>query len=313
MGIKFFDFDNDGRPDLFITDMHSDMFETVPPEREKQKAAVHAGRAAARRPSRARSSSAMPCSTTSRRAADTFEEISDRAGRRELLAVGPEHRGRERGRLGGHLHRVEHGLSAPIRHQLDAVEQPRREVPRCRVPARHRAAPRRPDAHAVVRRSTACRKAWAPISAGAGREDQGDGPARQPIRGDLRPGRRRRSRHRHQRFQFRAAGARQRPVAAAGRFIGSRSRWSARRRTGTGSARPSASAPAVTSYTSTTTASPATSRRARCRSTSASATPGRSMASRSIGRRDASKWRRSDWRSIGRCRSPSRNQRFDQK
>ncbi|HTK78415.1 MAG TPA: CRTAC1 family protein, partial [Gemmataceae bacterium] len=41
MGIKFFDFDNDGRPDLFVTDMHSDMFETLPPEREKEKAAVH--------------------------------------------------------------------------------------------------------------------------------------------------------------------------------------------------------------------------------------------------------------------------------
>jgi hypothetical protein len=41
MGIKFFDFDNDGRPDLFITDMHSDMFENLAPEREKQKAAVH--------------------------------------------------------------------------------------------------------------------------------------------------------------------------------------------------------------------------------------------------------------------------------
>ena len=41
MGIKFFDVDNDGRPDLFITDMHSDMFENLPPDREKQKAAVH--------------------------------------------------------------------------------------------------------------------------------------------------------------------------------------------------------------------------------------------------------------------------------
>ena len=37
MGLKFLDFDNDGRPDLFITDMHSDMFEEVGPEREKQK------------------------------------------------------------------------------------------------------------------------------------------------------------------------------------------------------------------------------------------------------------------------------------
>jgi enediyne biosynthesis protein E4 len=37
MGLKFLDFDNDGRPDLFITDMHSDMFGDVEPEREKQK------------------------------------------------------------------------------------------------------------------------------------------------------------------------------------------------------------------------------------------------------------------------------------
>src|SRR5579863_5104753 len=39
MGLKFFDFDNDGRMDLFITDMHSDMFEPFGPfaEKEKQK------------------------------------------------------------------------------------------------------------------------------------------------------------------------------------------------------------------------------------------------------------------------------------
>ena len=37
MGIKFFDYDNDGRPDLFITDMHSDMAEVSTPEREKLK------------------------------------------------------------------------------------------------------------------------------------------------------------------------------------------------------------------------------------------------------------------------------------
>jgi len=41
MGIKFFDFDNDGRPDPFITDMHSDMFEAMPPDKEKLKAQVH--------------------------------------------------------------------------------------------------------------------------------------------------------------------------------------------------------------------------------------------------------------------------------
>jgi len=37
MGIKFFDYDNDGRLDLILTDMHSDMSENVGPEREKLK------------------------------------------------------------------------------------------------------------------------------------------------------------------------------------------------------------------------------------------------------------------------------------
>ena len=37
MGIKVFDFNNDGRLDIFVTDMHSDMSETIPPEREKLK------------------------------------------------------------------------------------------------------------------------------------------------------------------------------------------------------------------------------------------------------------------------------------
>ncbi|MAD81038.1 MAG: hypothetical protein CMJ50_09390 [Planctomycetaceae bacterium] len=37
MGIKSFDFDNDGRFDVYITDMHSDMSEDVGPKQEKQK------------------------------------------------------------------------------------------------------------------------------------------------------------------------------------------------------------------------------------------------------------------------------------
>lgn len=37
MGVNVFDFNNDGRLDIFITDMHSDMSETIPPEREKLK------------------------------------------------------------------------------------------------------------------------------------------------------------------------------------------------------------------------------------------------------------------------------------
>jgi len=37
MGVKFFDFDGDGRLDLYVTDMHSDMSQEIGPDREKQK------------------------------------------------------------------------------------------------------------------------------------------------------------------------------------------------------------------------------------------------------------------------------------
>jgi enediyne biosynthesis protein E4 len=40
MGIKFFDYDNDGRMDLFIADMHSDMSQEPGPENEKLKSNV---------------------------------------------------------------------------------------------------------------------------------------------------------------------------------------------------------------------------------------------------------------------------------
>jgi hypothetical protein len=40
MGIKFFDFDNDGLPDLLLTDMHSDMSAEVGPDLEKQKSDI---------------------------------------------------------------------------------------------------------------------------------------------------------------------------------------------------------------------------------------------------------------------------------
>ncbi|MCB1037070.1 MAG: CRTAC1 family protein, partial [Acidobacteria bacterium] len=37
MGVKFFDYNNDGKMDLVLTDMHSDMTEQIEPEREKLK------------------------------------------------------------------------------------------------------------------------------------------------------------------------------------------------------------------------------------------------------------------------------------
>lgn len=41
MGVQFFDYDNDGRQDLFVTDMHSDMYEGVGPAGEKTKNQKH--------------------------------------------------------------------------------------------------------------------------------------------------------------------------------------------------------------------------------------------------------------------------------
>src|ERR1700726_4953467 len=41
MGVKFFDFDNDGRMDLLVTDMHSDMMEEQSPGHEKEKITSH--------------------------------------------------------------------------------------------------------------------------------------------------------------------------------------------------------------------------------------------------------------------------------
>lgn len=40
MGLKFFDFDNDGRMDLFVVDMHSDMSQEPGPENEKTKSNI---------------------------------------------------------------------------------------------------------------------------------------------------------------------------------------------------------------------------------------------------------------------------------
>jgi hypothetical protein len=41
MGVKFFDYDNDGRMDLLVTDMHSDMMEEHGVDQEKNKAGSH--------------------------------------------------------------------------------------------------------------------------------------------------------------------------------------------------------------------------------------------------------------------------------
>jgi enediyne biosynthesis protein E4 len=86
MGIKFFDYNNDGRMDLFVTDMHSDMWEDVGAEREKEK-------------SRVRDSKEIPAGPNSKFifgnafyrniGGNRFEEVSDRLGVETYWPWGP--------------------------------------------------------------------------------------------------------------------------------------------------------------------------------------------------------------------------------
>jgi len=86
MGIKFLDFDNDGLPDLFITDMHSDMFDMLAPDHEKDKAPVHPpeqilGGAA--------DTFVFGNAFFHNRGGGRFEEISDRIGAESYWPWGP--------------------------------------------------------------------------------------------------------------------------------------------------------------------------------------------------------------------------------
>ena len=77
MGIKFFDYDNDGRPDLIITDMHSDMSEQVgvgPGEEEVGHAVV------GRRSSRGAPTTSSATRSSTTWASGKFEEVSDAMG-----------------------------------------------------------------------------------------------------------------------------------------------------------------------------------------------------------------------------------------
>jgi hypothetical protein len=89
MGIKFFDFDNDGRPDLFITDMHSDMFETMPPEREKEKAAVHPPDALLGGPAATFIFGNALFHNVAKPGRPAFDEVSDRTGVENYWPWGP--------------------------------------------------------------------------------------------------------------------------------------------------------------------------------------------------------------------------------
>ncbi len=76
MGVKLFDLDEDGRRDLLVTDMHSDMSEDVPPEREKEKARIRYDEDFLR----SGGSTIFGNALFHNRGDGAFDEISDRAG-----------------------------------------------------------------------------------------------------------------------------------------------------------------------------------------------------------------------------------------
>jgi len=86
MGVKFFDYDNDGRLDLFVTDMHSDMVQNVGPELEQKKAPTHAPESFLMGPA---SSFVFGNSMYHNTGKGPFEEVSDAMGVENYWPWGP--------------------------------------------------------------------------------------------------------------------------------------------------------------------------------------------------------------------------------
>ncbi len=141
MGVKVLDYDNDGRPDMVITDMHSDMSHIIRRRQGEAEVRDHlVGRLPAGRCQQHLRQRALP--QPRRRQVRGGLGRDERGG---LLALGRERRRPQRRRLSGPLHHRQHELPLPLRHQLPAAQRPGQDLPRCRVHPRRRAAARRPD------------------------------------------------------------------------------------------------------------------------------------------------------------------------
>ena len=86
MGIKFFDFDNDGKMDLFVTDMHTDMAWDASPGDEKKKAPRHEPESYLMGPA---DSFVFGNSLHHNLGGGKFEEVSDRMGAENYWPWGP--------------------------------------------------------------------------------------------------------------------------------------------------------------------------------------------------------------------------------
>ena len=146
MGIKAFDFNNDGRLDIFITDMHSDMSAMTGPGARPHEV----GHEVARVVPRHRQDEHLGQHVLPEGRAGQVSRGLGRARPRELLPVGTERRRSQRRRLPGCLHRVRHELPVPLHGQFGEAQRSRQAIRRRRVRARRRAAQGR-RRHPVVR------------------------------------------------------------------------------------------------------------------------------------------------------------------
>jgi len=85
MGVKFFAYDNDGRMDLFVTDMHSDMMADIGPNHEKEKVTTPAPPTTLGGPS---DKFIFGNAFYHNLGGEKFEEISDRIGVEQLWPWG---------------------------------------------------------------------------------------------------------------------------------------------------------------------------------------------------------------------------------
>ncbi len=220
MGIKFFDYDNDGRPDLLVTDMHSDMSLTVGPEREKLKSRM------------AWTTEYLQGDGTKfifgnaffhNAGASKMEEISDRVGLENYWPWGPSV---------GDLNAdgwqdvfIASSMDYPHRYGINSLLLNNRGETFLDSEFILGIEPRRGGRTHTPWFDVDCSlpaSASDPALQGTIGEDHGDGAARHPIVGHVRyrPGRR--SRPGHQRLQLRAAGARQQPRPAPLRALAGR-------------------------------------------------------------------------------------------
>ena len=119
MGIKVFDFNNDGRLDIFITDMHSDMSEPIGPEHDQIKSTM-------KWPESFRGTGKTSIWGNSfflKEGPGKFREASDALGRGELLSVGSERRRPQRRRLRRRVYRGRHELSGTLHDQFGEAQR----------------------------------------------------------------------------------------------------------------------------------------------------------------------------------------------